>query len=101
MAKIDYRRLSNHTYKLLSKEFWKTCFAANSTEELARFFTYVLLPSEKVMVSRRMQAARKILKGEPHDKIIKDLHIGKSTIDRVEQWVIKADESTKKMLGED
>ncbi len=98
MGKIDYRRLTPKKYKLLGKEFWETCMSASSTEELARFFAGALLPSEKVMVVRRIKAAKRILNGEPQTKIISDLHIGKSTVDKVEQWVSKADEGTKKML---
>ena len=99
MGKIDYRRLSRKAYSLLGQDFWKTCTSAPSVEQLTQFIDGLLLPSEHVMVARRIKAAKMLLKKESQTTIMRELNIGQATVDKVEQWLAKADESSKKMLG--
>ncbi|MBU0458691.1 helix-turn-helix domain-containing protein [Patescibacteria group bacterium] len=98
MGKIDYRQLKKSSYELLGREFWTTCNSAKSTEQLTRFINGVLSPSETVMVARRIQAAKRLLNKEPQTKVMKDLNIGQSTVDKVEQWILRADKGTLDML---
>ncbi|MBU2259294.1 hypothetical protein KKC44_01690 [Patescibacteria group bacterium] len=98
MGKIDYRRLSRNTYTLLGREYWKTCKSASSVEQLTRFMNGLLLPSERVMMARRIQAAKRLLNKEPQTKIMRELNIGQATIDKIEQWLATADKGSKKML---
>ncbi|MBU2213895.1 hypothetical protein KJ996_04650 [Patescibacteria group bacterium] len=81
MGKIDYRRLSKKSYVFLGREFRKTCTSATSVAQLTRFIDGLLLPSERVMFARRIQAARKLLKEDPQTKIMSELNIGQATVD--------------------
>lgn len=98
MAKIQYRELQRKTYQALGKELWQTMASAKNVEDLARFIEGALLPSEKVMLARRIRIAKKLLDETPPTTIQSELHVGQSTIETVKQWLFTAEESAKRML---
>ena len=98
MGKLDYRRLSRSAYQAMGREFWTTCGKAKNVQELTRLIDGVLLPSERVMITRRLRVAKRILKGDAQTKIMDDLNIGQATVDKVENWLFTADPSTRRIL---
>tara|TARA_Y100000310_G_C20412101_1_gene682518 strand:- start:10 stop:312 length:303 start_codon:yes stop_codon:yes gene_type:complete len=98
MGKVDYRKLKREQIKLLGREFWQTCVAAKNTQELTRFLEGLLLPSEKVMMARRIQIAKKILQGATQSEVQSTLGVGQATVDKVEAWLQRAGPETKRLL---
>lgn len=98
MGKIDYRKLKRAQIELLGREFWQTCTKAKDARELTRFLEGLLLPSEKVMMSRRIQVAKKILQGTSQLEVQRTLGVGQATVDKVEAWLRRAGPETKRLL---
>lgn len=51
------------------------------------FLRDLLTESERIMLGRRIVIARRILAGERYDDIQANLHVGRDTIWRVQQWL--------------
>ena len=98
MGKINYRTLSKKEYEKLGREFWSTCNKAGSVKELTRFIDSFLLPSERVMITRRMQAAKQFEKNALQTDIQDELQIGQSTVDTVQRILETMGPEEKKML---
>jgi len=85
MGKINYRTLSKKEYEKLGREFWNTCNKAGSVKELTKFIDSFLLPSERVMITRRILAAKQFEKKRLQTDIQDELQIGQSTVDTVQR----------------
>jgi uncharacterized protein YerC len=51
------------------------------------FLRDLLTESERVMLGRRIMIARRLISGEPYDKIEADLRVGRDTIWRIQKWL--------------
>lgn len=98
MGKVDYRTLKRRQLQLLGREFWQTCTAARNAKELTRFLEGLLFPSEKVMMARRIQIAKKILRGSTQAEIQSTLGVGQATVDKVEAWLRRTGPETRRLL---
>ena len=61
--------------------------AVQGRDAIKLFLRDLLTPSERVMLGRRIWIARLLLSGEKHIAIAQKLHVGLSTIWRVERWL--------------
>jgi uncharacterized protein YerC len=99
MGKIDYRSLKRQKYEQIGQQFWGTMSSAKNVKELAKFMDGLLSPSEKIMVSRRIQVAKKLIKGKSKFSIQEELQVGQSTVESVKRWLEKAGPETRRMLS--
>ena len=99
MGKIDYRKLSRKEYETLGHEFWNTCSHAGSVKQLTKFIDSFLLPSERVMITRRIQAAKQFPQKKPQVEIQEELSIGQSTVDTVQRLLEKMGPKELEMLN--
>lgn len=98
MGKIDHRDLSKAQYESLGREFWKTCQSADSVKQLTTFIDHLLTSSERVMLTRRMRIAKKLLQKKPQLHIQDELGVGQSTVDTVERLLEKMGPGERKIL---
>lgn len=64
---------------------------AKGRAEVKNFLRDLLTESERIMLGRRIIIAQKLLKEESYEQIMRDLHVGADTINRVHRWL--ADEA--------
>jgi Trp operon repressor len=98
MGKIDHRHLSRQQYESLGREFWKTCQSAGSVKQLTTFIDHILTPSERVMLTRRIRIAKKLLQKKGQIQIQDEMGVGQSTVDTVERQLEKMGPEEKRML---
>lgn len=99
MGKIDHRHLSKAQYESLGREFSETCHSASSVKNLTTFIDHLLTPSERVMLSRRIRIAKKILQKKGQLQIQDELGVGQSTVDTVERSIEKMGPSERKIFS--
>lgn len=58
-----------------------------SKNDISDFFFGILTQSEILMIARRLQIAKLLLKGEGYDFISKKMHVSHQTINKTEQWI--------------
>ncbi|MCK5020599.1 MAG: hypothetical protein KAS32_26505, partial [Candidatus Peribacteraceae bacterium] len=95
----NYRQLKKSEIESLGKLFWNTCKSAKNVDELTRFIEGLLLPSEKIMVARRIKIAKEIIAKKPQTKIQVEMHVGQSTVDSVEEWLAKSGPEVERILS--
>ena len=86
-GKVRYHELSDFEKKKYLGEFYSMVSLLRSRDEVKNFFKDLLTLSEVVMISRRIQIAKMLLKGFEYEEIRKELKAGNSTINQVEKWV--------------
>ncbi|MBT3293430.1 hypothetical protein HN512_00130 [Candidatus Peregrinibacteria bacterium] len=99
MGKIDYRSLKRQKYEQIGQLLWGTMSSAKNVRELSKFMEGLLSPSEKIMVSRRIQVAKKLIKGKSKFSIQEELQVGQSTVESVKRWLEKAGPETRRILS--
>jgi Trp operon repressor len=65
----------------------ETVFGALLRERQPQLFLSLLTESEKVMIARRVQIAKRLLAGEMQQSIRFDLGVGQATVEAVERWL--------------
>jgi TrpR-related protein YerC/YecD len=86
-GKVRYSELSNFQKKKYLGEFYSMVAMLRSRDEVKKFFKDLLTLSEVVMVSRRIQIAKLLLKGNTYEEIREDMKVSAATIAQVEKWV--------------
>jgi uncharacterized protein YerC len=61
---------------------------AHTQAAFQSFLEGLLTPSEQIMLGRRIWISRLLLEGQTYDEIGARLHVGMSTIRRVELWLL-------------
>lgn len=72
---------------LLDRELWGTLDAARNGKEFKTLLKALLTESEEVMLARRIQIAKLLLKGATHESIRRKLAVGFATIQSVDRWL--------------
>lgn len=98
MAKIKPYKISKKERQQIIGEFFDVVVKLKTKKEVIDFFVGTMTPSEALMFARRMQIAKLILKEGTYDSIRKELGVGYSTINQVDKWLLKRDESYRKVL---
>jgi len=86
-GKVKYNELSEFEKKKYLGEFYSMIAMLRSRDEVKRFFKDLLTLSEVVMISRRIQIAKRLLEGSTYEDIRRDLKASAATIAQVEKWV--------------
>lgn len=87
MAKFDPYSLSSKERNNLLGEFYSFANSLRTRGQIANFFKDLLTPSEAVMLARRIQIAKMLLKGDNYEEIKRELKVGVDTIVRVQRWL--------------
>jgi TrpR-related protein YerC/YecD len=86
-GKVKYHSLSDFEKKNFLGEFYSVIAQLKTRDEVKNFFKDLLTLSEVVMLSRRIQIAQLLLRGETHDDVRRKLKVGFGTIASVERWL--------------
>lgn len=86
-GKVDHRRLTKKELSDLQEHFIAALACCRGKRDLGKFIQDILTKSEKVMLGRRIQIAKRLLAGQSPHRIRTDLKIGFATIAFVEAWL--------------
>ena len=87
MAKFNPYILSEKERKRLLDEFFIAISNLKNFEDVRNFFKDLLSESEQVMLARRLQIAKMLLKGVGYQKIRSTLRVGFDNINAVNCWL--------------
>ncbi|MEK7136958.1 MAG: Trp family transcriptional regulator [Patescibacteria group bacterium] len=87
MAKVQHRQLKKSELEVLRQELFETLQKLGVKEKGREFLDDLLTESEKVMLARRIQIAKRLLLGEAFEEIARSLHVGMATIQAVDRWL--------------
>jgi len=79
--------LSDAQRKACLGDFCSIVGSLQGYDEAKNFFKDLLTTSEMIMISRRIQIARQLMKGWTHEQIRENLGSGKATIIQVDRWL--------------
>jgi len=86
MPKILPHNLPPKIKKELLKDFYDFTFSLDR-EETEDFFHNFLTPSEKIILARRLRIAKILLQGCSPTQVRKELGVGVSTVQWVQNWI--------------
>ena len=86
VPKILPHNLPPETKKELLKDFYDFTFSLNR-EETEDFFHNFLTSSEKIIFARRLRIAKMLLQGYNPTQVRKELGVGVSTVQFVQNWI--------------
>ncbi|HAT74009.1 MAG: hypothetical protein US30_C0008G0015 [Candidatus Moranbacteria bacterium GW2011_GWF2_36_839] len=86
-GKVKYHNLSDNQKKKYLGDFYTMVSLLENRDEVKNFFKDLLILSEVVMISRRIQVAKMLFEGYTHDEIRKEMKVGFSTVSQVERWL--------------
>ena len=98
MAKIRFYDIDKKERYRVIGELYEVIAELKSKDEVVRFLFGLFTPSEVLMISRRIQVAKMLIKGLTYIEIGKQLGISDQTIRKVEYW-LKSDESRMKFIS--
>lgn len=87
MAKLNPYSLSSQERKKLLNKFYSFINSLKTRKQTINFFQDLLTLSEKIMLARRIQIAKLLLKKESYEEIKKKLKVGTSTIISIQRWL--------------
>jgi len=106
MSRVNSRIINTDSKSKYLNLLWDSIAKLKNREEVEQFFKDLLSESESIMISRRIEIDRRLLKGESYSKITSELKVGMDTIGRVQQWLSsgfggyeKAIDNLEKKLG--
>jgi len=86
-GKVKYYQLTETEKKVCLGDFYTMVSMLEGRDEVKKFFKDLLSLSETVMISRRIQVAKKLMKGLSYDDIIREMRVGKATVAQVDRWL--------------
>jgi TrpR family trp operon transcriptional repressor len=98
MAKIRFYDVEKKERYRVIEELYEVIGELKSKDEVVRFLFGLFTPSEVLMVSRRIQVAKMLIKGLTYIEISKEIGVSDQTIRKVEHW-LKSDESRMKFIS--
>ncbi len=87
MPQVSKYPLSKNTEKRLYQLFWETIANLNDSAKTEEFFTDLLSPTEKVMLSKRLAIAVMLIKGYDYLTIRLTLRVSPGTIGSISVWL--------------
>lgn len=99
-GKVKYNALTVQQKKQYLGEFYSMVALLKSRDEVKNFFKDLLTLSEVVMISRRIQVAKLLLRGFTNEEIRKELKVGFTTINQVNRWLENGFGGYKKTIKE-
>lgn len=86
-GKIKYHNLSEAQKKEYLGDFYNIVSSLQGYDEAKNFFKDLLTTSEMVMICRRIQIAKLLMKGWTHEMVKEKLGAGLATITQVDKWL--------------
>jgi len=86
-GKVKYHNLSEDERKVFLGDFYDMISVLSTRSEVKNFFKDLLTLSEIVMISRRLQIAKRLLAGYSYFKIKNELKVGANNIAQVDRWL--------------
>ncbi|MCK4892289.1 MAG: hypothetical protein KAS78_06495 [Candidatus Pacebacteria bacterium] len=99
MSKVNPRKLEPKSKKNYLDLLWTSISRLKTRNEVEQFFKDLLSESEAIMLARRIEIAKCLLKGESYNSIADKLEVGKDTIGRVQGWIISGSGGYEKAIG--
>lgn len=87
MSKVNPRSLEEKAKMKYLDLLWTSIAQLETREEVKRFFKDLLSESEAIMLSRRIEIARRLIEDESYQSIANNLKVGTDTIGRVQRWL--------------
>ena len=87
MPRVQPRQLEEKQRVEFLDILWTSIAMLKSRNEVKAFFKDLLSESEAIMLARRIKIAQRLLQGVEYDDIQDELHVGRSTIAGVHQWL--------------
>lgn len=87
MPQVSKYPLAKDTEKRLYQLFWETVANLKDSIKAEEFFTDLLTPTEKVMLSKRLAIAVMLIKGYDYSSIKSILKVSPTTIGAVSLWL--------------
>lgn len=88
MSKVDPRKLDLKSKMKYLDLLWTSIAQLETRDEVKHFFKDLLSESEAIMLSRRIEIAKRLLEGESYGDISTDLRVGSDTIAKVQNWLV-------------
>jgi len=99
MSKVNPRKLESKSKKKYLDLLWSSISNLETKDEVEKFFRDLLSESEAIMLARRIEIAKCLLKGESYNSIAEKLEVGKDTIGRVQGWLVSGSGGYEKVIG--
>ena len=87
MAKMELGKIAVQERKKALRDLWSAVETMTKQGDLQLFLEHLLTDSEQIMLARRIQIALHLLQGLNHRSITEKLHVGLSTVQRVDRWL--------------
>src|SRR3989338_11429722 len=87
MSRVQPRNLEEKQRAEFLNMFWTSIAELKSRDEVKAFFKDLLSESEAIMLARRIKIAERLLQGVDYEEIQSELHVGRSTIASIYQWL--------------
>jgi|SRR5680860_560176 len=99
MSRVNTRDIDVNSKNKYLNLLWDSIAKLKDREEVEQFFRDLLSEGEAIMISRRIEIARRLLEGESYDTIASELNVGMDTIGRVQQWLISGSGGYEKVIN--
>ncbi len=87
MAKFDYRSLKERKRKKLVDRLADAFIDVKNKRDMRVLVEQLFTPSEVVMLGRRIEIARRLIRGRTYAEVRGELKVGFSTIRSVDSWL--------------
>jgi TrpR-related protein YerC/YecD len=98
MAKVKFYDVDKKERYRVIGELYEVIAELKSKDEVVRFLFGLFTPSEVLMIGRRIQIAKMLIKGLTYFEIGKELGVSHQTVRKVEHW-LKSDENRMKFIS--
>ncbi len=97
IGKVKVRALTHRERRTLQEEL-RITVRGLSHRMFLTFLLSFLTPSERVMLARRLQIARRLIAERTYEDIRRELHVGLDTIQEVDRWLQEKPEELRALL---
>ncbi len=87
MSRVNARTIESRAKMKYLDLLWTSIARLETRDEVKQFFKDLLSESEAIMLARRIEIAKQLLEGSSYDDIIRDLKVGKDTVNKVQRWL--------------
>lgn len=85
--KVRIRQLSDKQRVETLDTLYTAAGSVYGRDAMKLFLRDLLTASERVMLGRRIMIARKLIAGDSHRQIERDMKVGRDTVQRVQRWL--------------
>ncbi len=86
-GKSKYREISPERKQKSLEEFYEVISAIENKGDMKNFLKDLLTPTEALMIARRIEIAKLLLRGRLYEEVREELGVGFSTISYVDKWL--------------